>query len=104
MSLSLVQNENIYIVFDAQAGAFECKSREIKYQIIFIVAALEKYKQITFLKDGKLPKNPKKISKHYLIHDDSVTVQRSFLKFFEERLLKLQESPLSYSKIINCLD
>lgn len=106
MALTLIKNktQNIFIVFSEINDGIICCSQEVKIQKIFILAALEKYKQITFVEKACHLSAIPQINKHYEISEDSITIQRSFLKFFKERLLTIEESSLSYSLIIKCLE
>lgn len=105
MALSLIKNQrgDCFVIFEKRDGAIYCDSREIQIQSLFILSSLKKYKQITFLKVDEVPNQTTKINKHYQVSDDSITIQKSFLKFLQEKLSNLPNEPLSYQQLFSIL-
>lgn len=105
MAISLVKNkrDEAFIIFKRCDDAIVCNSKEIKNQILFILSSLEKYKQINFLNSVDVPEEVGKINKHYKISQESISIQKSFLKFFKEKLEHIQEPSLNYQSIITLL-
>jgi hypothetical protein len=104
--LSLVKNKNddVLISFlEDQKSSINCISSDFQIQKAFILACIEKYKQITFLKSNIRLEKLDKINKHYYISNDYFVVQKSYLKFLKEKLEKSPAEILTYDYIINTL-
>ena len=106
MALSLFINESneVFIIFEKKDKCFLCLSKNSDTQRLFLYSALEKYKRITLLKTAKKEVSLSHLNKHYVKHEDYVSIQKSYLKFLKEKISLHPSSPLSYEYIFNNLD
>ncbi len=105
MVLSLFKNKrgDVFLTFDKRDRAIICDSKDIHIQSHFILSSLEKYKQITFFKGLEVPDQIPKINKHYEVSVDSITIQKSFLKFLQGKLSTLSNEPLTFQYLFSTL-
>ena len=97
-------NQDYFLFFDVdKKNGLKCISSSYEQQVNFLIACLEKFKQVSLISTSEEPEKIEKLKKHYLKKSEIISIQKSYLKFLRENLLKNQANKLTFVQVFNTL-
>lgn len=97
-------NSDAFVLFSEEVNEqWQCISNKKEIQNAFILSILEKEKRITILKGSKVPEQIDELRKHFKVTDETISIQKSYYKFFSEKIKNRREEELSFELIKDIL-